>query len=132
ASTGSRRTRCGRCSSGTSPSSSRRSKAWRTHSRPGSGPAPPRALGRSPRDLKRIAITHGHRSHLGGLAALKHASGATVYAHEWEADIIGGDRRAQAVSLLPKQSLKLLPSQLGLFLGRRNTVTCRVDKLLDE
>jgi glyoxylase-like metal-dependent hydrolase (beta-lactamase superfamily II) len=39
-----------------------------------------RALGRSPRDLKRIAITHGHRSHLGGLAALKRASGATVYA----------------------------------------------------
>ena len=47
-------------------------------------------LGRSPGDLTRIAITHAHRSHLGGLAALKRASGATVYAHRWEADIVAG------------------------------------------
>ena len=46
------------------------------------------ALGRTPSDLKRIAITHAHRSHLGGLAALKRQTGATVHAHEWEADII--------------------------------------------
>jgi glyoxylase-like metal-dependent hydrolase (beta-lactamase superfamily II) len=91
-----------------------------------------RGLGRSVTDLKRIAITHGHRSHLGGLAALKRASGATVLAHQWEADIVGGDRRAQPVSLLPKQSLKLLPFQLGLFLGRPKHVPCPVDELLDE
>ena len=36
------------------------------------------ALGRSPSDLKRIAITHGHRSHLGGLAELKRRTNATV------------------------------------------------------
>ncbi len=76
-----------------------------------------RKLGRSPADLKRIAITHAHRSHVGGLAALKRASGATVYAHEWEADIVAGDRRAQAVSIWPRQSLKLLPFQLGLWLN---------------
>ena len=40
-----------------------------------------RSLGRSPSDLKRIGITHAHRSHLGGLAALKRASGATVSSH---------------------------------------------------
>jgi Metallo-beta-lactamase superfamily/Histidine kinase len=39
------------------------------------------ALGRTPSDLKRIGITHTHRSHLGGLAELKHRSGATAYAH---------------------------------------------------
>jgi glyoxylase-like metal-dependent hydrolase (beta-lactamase superfamily II) len=89
-------------------------------------------LGRSIGDLKRIAITHGHRSHLGGLAALKRASGATVYAHEWEADIVAGDRRAQAVTILPKQSLRLLPFQLGLWLGRPKHVPCPVDELLDE
>jgi len=89
-------------------------------------------LGRSITDLKRIAITHGHRSHLGGLAALKRASGATVYAHEWEADIISGDRRAQPVSILPRQSLRLLPFQLGLWLGRPKHNPCPVDELLTE
>jgi len=90
------------------------------------------ALGRKATDLKRIAITHGHRSHLGGLAALKRASGATVHAHEWEADIVSGDRRAQPVSLLPRQSLRLLPFQLGLYLGRPKHVPVPVDELLDE
>ena len=91
-----------------------------------------RGLGRSATDLKRIAITHGHRSHLGGLAALKRASGATVYAHEWEADIVAGERRAQPVSILPQQSLRLIPFQLGLWLGRPKHVPCPVDELLDE
>ena len=91
-----------------------------------------RQLGRRPGDLKRIAITHGHRSHLGGLFALKHASGATVLAHEWEADIVSGDRRAQAVSILPKQSLRLLPFQLGLWLNRPRHTPCPVDALLDD
>jgi glyoxylase-like metal-dependent hydrolase (beta-lactamase superfamily II) len=91
-----------------------------------------RSLGRSVSDLKRIAITHGHRSHLGGLAALKRASGAKVYAHEWEADIVAGNRRAQAVSLLPRQSLRLLPFQVGLWLNRPKHHPCPVDELLDE
>ena len=91
-----------------------------------------RSLGRSPSDLKRIAITHGHRSHLGGLAELKRASGASVHAHEWEADIVGGDRRAQPVSILPRRPLKLLPFRLGLWLGRPKHVPCPVDELLAE
>jgi glyoxylase-like metal-dependent hydrolase (beta-lactamase superfamily II) len=91
-----------------------------------------RALGKSVTDLKRIALTHAHRSHLGGLAALKRASGAAVYSHVWEADIVSGDRRAQPVSILPKQSLKLLKFQLGLFLNRPRHVPCPVDETLDE
>ena len=89
-------------------------------------------LGRKASDLKRIAITHGHRSHLGGLATLKRASSATVYAHEWEADIVAGERRAQPVSILPRQSLRLLPFQLGLWLGRPKHVPCPVDEPLDD
>lgn len=90
------------------------------------------ALGRSVTDVKRIAITHGHRSHLGGLAALKRASGATVFAHPWEADIVSGDRRAQPVTILPKQSLKLIPFQLGLRLNRPRHVRCPVDEALGD
>ena len=90
-----------------------------------------RGLGRSVTDLKRIVLTHAHRSHLGGLAALKRASGAKVYAHEWEADIIAGERRAQAVTVLPKQSLKLWPFQLGVWLGRPKHVPYPPDETLD-
>ena len=89
-------------------------------------------LGRSPSDLKRIALTHAHRSHLVGLAELKRASGATVYAHRWEADIVAGERRAQAVSIVPHQSIRLLPFQLGLWLNRPRHTPCPVDELLDE
>jgi glyoxylase-like metal-dependent hydrolase (beta-lactamase superfamily II) len=89
-------------------------------------------LGKSVSDLKRIALTHGHRSHLGGLAALKRKSGAMVYAHAWEADIVGGDRRAQPVTVLPKQSLKLLPFQIGLRLNRPKHAPCPVDETLAD
>jgi glyoxylase-like metal-dependent hydrolase (beta-lactamase superfamily II) len=91
-----------------------------------------RGLGRSPLDLKRIAITHGHRSHLGGLAALKRASGAKIYAHEWEADIVSGNRRAQAISILPHRPLQVWPYQIGLWIGRPKHTPCPVDELLAE
>jgi glyoxylase-like metal-dependent hydrolase (beta-lactamase superfamily II) len=90
-----------------------------------------RGLGRSPTDLKRIVITHGHRSHLGGLAALKRASGATVYAHAWEADIVAGERRAQPVPLRPTP-LRLFPFRLGLWLNRPKHVPCPVDETVEE
>jgi glyoxylase-like metal-dependent hydrolase (beta-lactamase superfamily II) len=91
-----------------------------------------RAIGRSPSDLKRIVLTHGHRSHLGGLAKLKRESGALVYAHEWEADIIAGERVAQPISLIPSGPLSLLPMRLGLALGRPKHQPCPVDRGLAE
>jgi len=91
-----------------------------------------RAIGRTPSDLKQIALTHGHRSHLGGLATLKRLSGALVYAHEWEADIIAGERVAQPVSLIPSGPLSLLPMRIGLALGRPKHAPCPVDRGLAE
>jgi glyoxylase-like metal-dependent hydrolase (beta-lactamase superfamily II) len=77
-----------------------------------------RKLGRKPSDLKRIVLTHAHRSHLGGVAALKRATGAAVLAHEWEADIIAGDRPAQSVGLKPTAPFRTYPFQVGIFLNR--------------
>ena len=64
-----------------------------------------RALGGTLADLKRIVVTHAHRSHLGGLATLKRLSGARVYSHAWEADIIAGERAAQQVSWWPQDPI---------------------------
>ena len=91
-----------------------------------------RAIGRSPSDLKHIALTHAHRSHLGGLAKLKRLSGAQVYAHEWEADIIEGDRLAQPVSLRPRRPLSTYHFRLGLALGHPRHPPCPVDRGLAE
>ncbi len=71
------------------------------------------ALGRPVTDLKHIIMTHGHRSHLGGLARLAELSGAPVYSHEWEADIIAGQRAAQPVSWLPHRPLQSYIFQIG-------------------
>jgi glyoxylase-like metal-dependent hydrolase (beta-lactamase superfamily II) len=92
-----------------------------------------RSLGRSPSDLKRIVLTHGHRAHLGGLAALKRASGAKVLSHAWEADIIGGKRKAQPVSIIPRRPLRVyIPFQLGLALGFGAHPPCPIDETLDD
>ncbi len=45
-------------------------------------------VGRSPSDVVRIVITHADPDHYGGLADLREASGATVYAHPVEAAAI--------------------------------------------
>jgi glyoxylase-like metal-dependent hydrolase (beta-lactamase superfamily II) len=89
-------------------------------------------LGRKPGDLKRIALTHAHRSHLGGVAALRRATGATVLGHAWEADIVSGDRPAQSVGLKPTRPFKTYPFQVGIFLNRPRHAPCPVDEGLED
>ena len=88
------------------------------------------AIGRTLSDLNAIILTHAHRSHLGGLAALKRLSGATVYAHEWEADIISGERHAQCVSWTPQDPLVTYHYQIGNNLNLSVHPPCRVDSYL--
>lgn len=73
-------------------------------------------LGRRPSELKRIAITHGHRSHLGGAALLQRVTGATIHAHPAEADILAGKRRAKRVPITLRPP-SLIKFRLGLALG---------------
>lgn len=85
-------------------------------------------IGKSPAQLKTIILTHAHKSHLGGLAALKKASGATVCSHDWEVDIIAGRRKATRVSPIPRKPLEVYKLQLGLALGLGKHVPCEVDR----
>src|ERR671914_2216861 len=94
------------------------------------------SIGRTIQDLKRILLTHGHRSHLGGLATLKRLSGATVYSHEWEADIIAGERPAQPVTIVPMRPLsiywRVYYLQFGAALGRGKHPPCPVSATLED
>jgi glyoxylase-like metal-dependent hydrolase (beta-lactamase superfamily II) len=87
-------------------------------------------IGKTPSDLKRIILTHAHKSHVGGVAALKKASGATVCAHDWEVDIIAGRRKATPVGKVPRKPLTVYGLQLGLALGLGRHDPCEVDHRL--
>jgi glyoxylase-like metal-dependent hydrolase (beta-lactamase superfamily II) len=77
-------------------------------------------------------LTHAHRSHLGGLAALKRATGATVLGHATEADVVSGDRPAQSVGLRPQAPLRTFPFQVGIFLNRPKHEPCEIDEAVGD
>ena len=82
--------------------------------------------------MKRIVLTHAHRSHLGGVAALKRETGAQVLSHAWEADVIAGERKAQSASLKPMRPFRTYPFQLGIFLDKPPHRPCPVDEALAD
>jgi glyoxylase-like metal-dependent hydrolase (beta-lactamase superfamily II) len=90
------------------------------------------AMGKAPRDIKQIIMTHAHRSHLGGLRLLQQITGAPVYAHEWESDLISDERAPQPVSWLPHPPYRTWPLQvlLNLNVGHHPPVT--VDRFVHE
>lgn len=53
------------------------------------------ALGKSPRDVKRILVTHSDMDHVGSLAELKAATGARIYASQAEAEFIATGKAAR-------------------------------------
>jgi glyoxylase-like metal-dependent hydrolase (beta-lactamase superfamily II) len=88
--------------------------------------------GKEVQDIKRIILTHAHRSHLGGVARLKELTGAEVFAHEWEADIISGDRKAQPASFKPQPPYRVYPLQIGLNLDLARHVPIKVDQFVHQ
>jgi glyoxylase-like metal-dependent hydrolase (beta-lactamase superfamily II) len=84
------------------------------------------SIGRTPRDIADIALTHAHRSHLGGLATLKALSGATVHSHAEEAPIIQGERAAAKIPL-QLWPVELIGFRVASQLGIQPHVRCGVD-----
>ncbi len=52
------------------------------------------SLGRRPRELRRILMTHGHPDHAGSAARLSRATGAEIIAHRADTVAMGDGRRA--------------------------------------
>jgi glyoxylase-like metal-dependent hydrolase (beta-lactamase superfamily II) len=82
------------------------------------------AIGRKPEDL-----THAHRSHLGGMARLHEVTGAPVYSHAWEADILEGERETSRISMLPHKPVRTwFPFQVFVAMGKGGPVDpCKIE-----
>ncbi|GHH49941.1 MBL fold metallo-hydrolase [Streptomyces candidus] len=59
-----------------------------------------RSLGRDPRDLRRIVLTHCHRDHVGAAEELAARYGAQVLAHRLDAPVVRGDAPTPEPDLL--------------------------------
>ena len=68
-------------------------------------------------DLKRIVLTHSHRSHVRGAARLQALTKARVYANPFEATTIAGDRPCAPVAWWPHAPRQALKLQYGLNVG---------------
>ncbi len=85
-------------------------------------------LGRSPSDLKRIIITHSDMDHVGGLYAIKKASGAHIYASAIESEAMSKGRPSRQIK--PKNFfLKLLMGIAGRFM---KPAPVSADEILSE
>ena len=76
-----------------------------------------RALGRDPREVRRVVLTHFHEDHAGGAGEFEALSGAQVWAHRLDAPFVRGERPGPAPVFedwerpLHAEALKNLPPQ---------------------
>jgi glyoxylase-like metal-dependent hydrolase (beta-lactamase superfamily II) len=85
-------------------------------------------MGRSAADLKRIIITHSDMDHIGGLFALKQATGARTYASDIEAQAIASGKPSRPI----KSGLtirRVLMSIVGLWMKPH---PMQVDEILKD
>ncbi len=86
------------------------------------------SLGYAPKDLRRIIITHSDIDHIGGLAALKTASGGQVFASAIEAEAIGKGTSSRTIRPA-NPAFRLLIGLLGSMVKARPV---KVDEILSE
>jgi glyoxylase-like metal-dependent hydrolase (beta-lactamase superfamily II) len=87
------------------------------------------SLGRSPRDLKRILLTHSDIDHIGSLAALQKATGARTYASKIEADAIAKGKPSRMIKRKGFSLRRLLFALLGPFM---RPAPLKVDEILTD
>jgi len=85
-------------------------------------------LGYAPKGLKRIIITHSDFDHIGGLAALKAATGARVFASAIEAQAMVEGHASRP--LKPRSALTRL--LFGLMAGLFKPAPIQADELLSD
>ena len=85
-------------------------------------------IGRSPRDVRHILVTHQHVDHIGGLAALVEATGAETWAHPGDTPAIEGRAQREAphgpLGLVFRAALfpRLRPATITHTVGERAVV----------
>lgn len=77
------------------------------------------ALGKKPHDVRNIVITHVHTDHVGGAAALKRETGASLWAHPIDAPLIEAGINKREMKASPGTFNRLLTA----FLMNRNAYT---------
>jgi glyoxylase-like metal-dependent hydrolase (beta-lactamase superfamily II) len=86
-------------------------------------------LGKSARDVKRIILTHSDLDHVGGLAALKKATGARTYASQIEADAIAAGKSSRAIQPTGFSVRRLIFRLLGPLM---KATPFQVDEILKD
>jgi glyoxylase-like metal-dependent hydrolase (beta-lactamase superfamily II) len=84
-------------------------------------------LGRTPRDLKRIILTHSDLDHVGGLGALHRATGARTFASKLEAEAIALGKSSKPVP--PGRGISILRRIFTTFFKSRPLA---VDEIVED
>jgi glyoxylase-like metal-dependent hydrolase (beta-lactamase superfamily II) len=85
-------------------------------------------LGHTPSDLKRIIITHADIDHIGGLSALKKASGAQIFTSKIEAEAIAERKPSRQI----QSSRTLRRVLMGIMLHFMQPRAVQADVILSE
>lgn len=87
------------------------------------------SLGKSPRDLKRIILTHADLDHVGSLAALHEATGARTYAGQIEAAAIAAGKSSRPIKPSGLSLRRVMLAVLGPFMKPKSF---NVDEILED